>query len=75
MCPSPLAGQLAPAGAVGRQMGLAQLLPQLGQGMNTVGVGTNELVGEPGRDRTLAQGNDACRGRRVAASKTVFSEW
>jgi hypothetical protein len=43
--------------------------------MNTVGVGTNQLVGQPGSDRGLAQGNDRCRGRRVAASRTVFSEW
>lgn len=59
--------EFAPAGAVGRQVGLAQLLPPLGQGMNPVGVGPDELVGQPRSDRGLAQGNDRSRGRLVTA--------
>ncbi len=62
-----LPGQFAPAVAVGSQVGLAQLLPQLGQRMNTVRVGPDELVGKPRGDRGLAQGNDRCRGRLVTA--------
>ncbi|TCC49583.1 hypothetical protein E0H73_42345 [Kribbella pittospori] len=51
-----LPGEFASSGAVGRQVGLVQLFAELGQGVDAVGIGADELVGEPGRHRRPAQG-------------------
>ncbi|MEV5967216.1 hypothetical protein AB0L70_35935 [Kribbella sp. NPDC051952] len=51
----PLPGQLAPPGTVCGQVGLAQLLAELSEGMDTVRVDTDKLVGQPRRHRRLSQ--------------------
>lgn len=60
-------GQFAPASAVGRQIRLAQLLAQLSQGVDSIRVGADQLVGQPRRDRGLAQSHDR-RGRLLVAA-------
>jgi hypothetical protein len=61
-----LSGEFAPSGAVGRQVGLAQLFAELGQGVDAVGIGADELVGEPGRHGGLAQGRYRSGGLLVS---------